>query len=228
MTMKNSMLLTAAVLLFACFAGSSRAATIVPDWNMPGIPDAGFPHFEDAVKVNFAKSGSNWKLTATQRAGTHLFQSDPGTAHNVANSSFSLTAMFDSSLNFTGGNLQIKGKIPSLGVNTSTSLWKTSLTDFGFDINPFDGSPVALGFETSGHSGWAAQFSGGAPESVYLLSPDLSSLAVNLFSHKGVSASINATALTTVPVPAAAWLLGSGLIALFGMRRGGAAAALPA
>jgi len=188
---------------------------------MPGIPEAGFPHFQDAVKVSFAKNGSNWKLTATQANGTHLFQLDPDSSYNVTSASYSLTANFDKRLNFTSGNLKIDGKVPGMGVNRSTTLWKTSLTDFGVDFNPLDGSPIALGFETSGHSGWATQFSSGAPESVSLFSPNLTTLALNLFGHRGVSASINSTAITTVPVPAAVLLFGSALagMAAFGRRK---------
>lgn len=226
MTMKNLMFLAASSLWFAFFAGSSQAATTVPDWNMPGIPDAGLPHFEDAVRIKFQKSGSYWELKATERSGTHRFQYDSSTSHNVNDSSFSLKALFDSDLNFVGGNMKIKGEIHGMGVHDETTLWKSKLTDFGFDFNPYDGSPMALGFKTADHSGWAAQFSSGAPESVYLYSPDLSSLRVHASHHDGGGISINATALTTVPVPAAAWLLGSGLIALMGMRRRGTASAL--
>jgi len=206
------------LLLFAC-ASTSQAMSVVPDWNMPGIPDAGFGHFQDSVRVTFARNGQNWKLTATETGGTSLFQEDPTHAYSLSNTKFMLTANFDSLFHFTGGNMQIKGKIPESGVSSGTLRWNANLTGFGVDINPFDGSPIALGFETRGYSGRATQLADGSPQSVYLFDPRLATLALDLFNHHGSSLSVNATALTTVPVPAAVWLLGSGLIALFGVRR---------
>lgn len=211
--------------MLLAFTGTVQAMSAVPDWNMAGIPHAGLPYFRDAVKVTLARDGSDWKLTATEISGTQLFQKDSAHAYALSNASFMLTANFDSSLDFTGGNMEIKGKIPGLGVNSLTSLWKASLSGFGVDTNPFDGSPIALGFKTSGESGWATQFSHGSPESVYLFDPQLATLALNLFNPREGSVSVNASALTTVPLPAAAWLLGSGLIGLFGFRHKGASAA---
>jgi hypothetical protein len=217
----NSLAMTGAALALLAFTGAARAMSAVPDWNVAGIPDAGFAHFQNGVKVTFAKNGSNWKLTAANNGGSQLFQTDPSHAYSLSKTSFVLTANFNSSLNFTGGNMELKGKIPGLGVNSVISLWKTSLSGFGVDMNPFDGSPFALGFATSGHSGWASRYANGSPESVYLFAPNLATLAFKLFNHQGLSMSVNATALTTVPVPAAVWLLGSALIGLFGARRKG-------
>lgn len=228
MTARIFMPVTVTALLFTLFTGNALASSTVPDWNISGIPDAGFPHFEDSVKVTFARSGSNWKLTANERSGTHRFQLSPTEAYKVTNVDFSLEALFDTNLRFKGGELEIEGKINGLGVNTKTTLWEASLTDFGVDYNPFDGSPIALGFETDNHGGWATLFDSGMPESVYLFTPSLWTLALNVAGGNGTSVNINATALTTVPVPAAVWLLGSGLMALLGGRRRNTVSAAPA
>ncbi|MEK7322147.1 MAG: VPLPA-CTERM sorting domain-containing protein [Pseudomonadota bacterium] len=212
----------AAALLLPTLPGITHAASVVPDFNISGVPDAGFPHFEDKVKLSLSKSGKDWKFTAVNTTGTQLFQKNPTQSYNITSPSFSLTALFDSSLNFKNGTMAIKGKIPSLGVNSTTNLWTATLSNFGFDINPFDGSPISLGWKTTNMTGWGvtAGYAFGTPESVYLYNFGLSSLANMFYGHHGSSFSnVTATALTTVPVPAAVLLLGSGLIALFGLRR---------
>lgn len=113
----------------------------------------------------------------------------------------------------------IKGKVPGLGINSSQTLWSASLSDFGFDFNPNDGSPVSLGWKTNQPFGALNDLYNlsGSAESVYLYDFNPSSFALNFFS--GGSLSINAKAISTVPIPAAVWLLGSALASLAGMRR---------
>ena len=203
-------------LAFGAFAVQSHAHSAVPDWNISEIPEAGFPHFQDRVRVKFERERHGFELTAKERHGMHLFQLDPDTAYQVGNADFELEAHFDRFLNFTGGTLHIAGKIPELGLDHKTTLWDADLSDFGVDLDPFDTSPIALAFETTNQSGWATQFLNGTTESIYLTGLHRLDLS-RMFRRHGVS--FDATAITTVPLPPAVWLLGAGLFALFGMGR---------
>lgn len=121
----------------------------------------------------------------------------------------------------------------------SGELFNTSLSAFGygtgfsdstnawFGISAGHNGPLAIGFRTdyASANGWAKQFEKG-DESVYLYNFSNASVAWNdiLYMLSGGTAgtvgSVNATSITTVPIPAAFWLLGSALTALglFGRR----------
>ncbi|MGH8488550.1 MAG: VPLPA-CTERM sorting domain-containing protein [Gammaproteobacteria bacterium] len=220
-TTVRTWLTAAGVLLLGGFAAPSFAYSVVPDFNVsdPDVPDAGFPHVENSsVKVTLKRNGAaGWKLTAANNASsTFKVQVNPATAHNVTGSkSFQLTSLFNNAFNFTTGSVLIKGMVPGLGINSSQTLWSASLSDFGFDFNPNDGSPVSLGWKTNGPTGKLKDLYDplGIAESVYLYAFNPSSFAF------GRSLSINAKAITTVPIPAAGWLLGSALVSLAGVMR---------
>ncbi|MEK7322146.1 MAG: VPLPA-CTERM sorting domain-containing protein [Pseudomonadota bacterium] len=224
---------TASVLL-STFANVGAASAVAPDFDIDGVPIAGFPHFEDTVKVSFKKMGgrdddgdrngrTGWRLTAMQHGDTHLFQSTTDSNHDVAVPKFSLEADFDEDLNFIKGDMKLSGKIPGLGVRKQT-LWEADLSDFGFNTGA-DGHPRSLGWKIINieDDSWAVEagYSDGiTPESVYLYNFS-SSMLVDMFAAgEGFKINrIDATALTTVPLPAAVWLLGAGLLALTGLRR---------
>lgn len=231
-------------LLLTAFAGAGNAVEMVPTFNIPGVPPAGYPHFENEVKVTFKEARHSrdddddgdaaqhnhnlhkWTLEATKHGRTQIFQIDPDEAHKVQSAKFNLVSAFDEDLNFLDGSVSIEGKIKDLGVDTKTTLWEADLSHFGFDNNASDGSPESLGWTTTDPSGWAvdAGYWSGADESVYLYNftkGNKPSSSIPEMFGKGEGEKINddlhATALTTVPVPAAVWLLGSGLLGLAGL-----------
>jgi hypothetical protein len=219
MKIVNSIGMAGTALLLFVFTGTSQAYSVVPDFNIGGVPDAGFAHVENNnLKVTFAKNGSSgYKLTATYDppgTGSFKVQTNPGTAYNVTGSkTFSLTSFFNNSLGFTSGSLLLKGKVSGLGINSDTTLWSASLSNFGYDINPFDGSPISLGWRTNGPSGALKNLfdPGGSSESIYLWGFNSLNLS-KLLSKQAIS--FNAQGITTVPIPAAVWLFGSALMGM--------------
>lgn len=202
------------------------------------VPQPGYPNFNNGVDLTFSKlkSGSYTLTAKTNTSSPFTFNTSPTNSWNVTGSksgskgSFNLTANFNSSLAFQNGNVKIEGKIPTYNgpgtigtVKTNTqNLYSASLTSFGFDT-----SPLGIGFstKTTNDTGWASQFTtSGSPESVWFYSSNiwqtiLQNVALN-FGKSSWSISLkNLQAVTTVPVPAGVWLMGSALLALTRLRR---------
>lgn len=219
----NSFALPAsAFLLLSGIPGLGHALAVAPNFSVPGIPPPGFQHFDNSVQIHLVKTGSGagatYQMTANWASGTYLFQSDPWTSFNV-NGSYHLVANFNSAGAFVpaGSSVSISGAIPSYtgpgtGVPTGT-LYSADLTAFGADT-VIDATPTALAFKTENPAGWAAQFQG-SPESVYLYGFNVAAFMNSFASAKFRSVLFNnASAYTTVPVPAAFWLFGSAVTGL--------------
>jgi hypothetical protein len=203
------------------------AASAVPNFLIGGVPPAGFPHFENPASITLTKSGTgssaSYLLTSANTSGDFIFQYNSTSAYNVTGT-YNLTASFNAAGVFTGGSLAINGTLP--GYNgpgtapsaTSQNLFSANLVSFGYDIVP-DITPVALGFKTENFSGWATQFSDGSAESAYLYNFNVPGL-MNMFANpKFKTITFQGAALTTVPIPAAVWLFGSGLALISCVRR---------
>lgn len=192
-----------------------RAATVVPEFAVDGIPPAGFPHFENSTRVELNRLNRNtFQLTAVNNGSPFRFQFNQREAYNITRGSYQLTANFRNNGTFLGGSLRITGAIPGLGL-TRQSLFGATLDEFDFNASRAAG-PLSLDFQTGTFTGWAAQF--GTVESVHLFGFDLRGI-VRDFANGALSRErANATAITTVPVPAALPLLGSAL-AGFGLLR---------
>jgi hypothetical protein len=132
---------------------------------------------------------------------------------------FDLSATIDATGTLIGGSLTIGGTVPTLGYNSGTLLTGT-LTSFGF---PNVGSdPFEFLFDATG--GDAAPLYGSGPAGVILsgtgfdgdFSSDFDNLSI------GPGSGIAVANVGVVPLPAALWLFGSGLLGLtvLGRRRG--------
>jgi len=167
------------------------------------IGDIGTPVFINDIKVRAAPSGQ-WKFKGKDGFGFY----DGSTLHDGFQGKFSLTAKFDNSNQLVSSSqLIITGAIPSLGINDkNTTLLTADLDEFMFSGN-------TMAFGTINLSGEICVLLGCSPnESVWFNLDD--ALPLNLKSTPGyVSSGI---AFTTIPVPAAVWLFGSGL-GLLGM-----------
>lgn len=193
------------------FVASTASAFTPPTFNAPGILPAGIPDFTNSATNLFFGFGS-YVLTATGTGGT--FNLNPTQSYSVSNESFTLTADFNSKGQLTGGTESIWGSISGLTSNTYQNLYTASLAAYGVST-----STIGLGFETTGATGWASKFQTG-PESVYLYSPSMASFDSALKSGSPpVFYFGSASALTTVPLPAAGWLLGPALAGLLAAGR---------
>lgn len=240
---RHAVVLASLPLLAAAGIQDAAAYTVPPGLGTePGNPPpAGYPGFYNVSSVKFEKLSSGaFKLTGTGTGGYEFDASPTTPGWSLSSGSFKLTANFTSGLAFnpTGSNVEIKGKIPTYtgsGVinhgglygpgqnvkNTVKTLYKADLLNMGLDL-----SPLAFGFTTdaSDDIGWATQFMTNN-ESVWFYNQNntwaqiLNAIDVNKNRRTWSVTYANLGTITTVPVPAAVWLLGSGLVALFGMRR---------
>ena len=210
-------------------AGNATAQTTVPSFNAPGIPQAGFPDFVNLNNVNlqfgqinffqqsiggYSAGFGDYVLSAS--ASTTYFNLSSTAAYGVSNGSFTAHAVFSPWGQFISGSETITGSIPTLGVAQQT-LYSASFGAFGVST-----SNTALGFQTlySTASGWAKKYES-SNESMYLFSSTQGSLDNALKSGFFLPDYFSTTSseITTVPLPAAAWLFGPALAALFGVAR---------
>ena len=125
--------------------------------------------------------------------------------------SFVLSANVDSAGNASGGSLTIGGTVSSLGFTSSTLLTGT-LSSFGFPAT--GGDPFEFVFDVTGGDA-AGLF--GSQFGVVLTG---TGLPATLFTSNFNNArNGQANAASIVPIPAAVWLFGSGLLGLIGVAR---------
>ena len=182
------------------------------------IPPEGFPRFTNSVKVGVCEfDDGGLTITAENNGFGEFFftLNDGGPRYEVQNGQFLLTA------GLTGSNVRFREH------RNQWYLWPEGLPGplpgdrfnlFSADLGEADASQFissspspSIGFRTlyNTFGGWAAQFAHG-DESVYLTlsNPDPDSL-LGLF---GGLFDGTAETVTTVPLPAAFWLLASGVL----------------
>jgi hypothetical protein len=226
--MKSVSARLAAVFLLASSAGS-YAATVDDLPAIPGIPLAGNPAFVNTLKLKVSNWGDGYKLTATA-AETEPFLFQLGSdSYQITDGTYNLTAYFDqnSNLDTVRSNVQIRGTFSDAalealsGTERQHELWGGNLFSARLDNVglSLEGGNLAVGFGIADFGGWASQF--GNYESIWLF--DFNPSASNLFAlldglYKGT---LEASAITTVPLPAGIWLMGSVLVGfgLIGTRR---------
>ena len=185
------------VLLITTVASSSVYASIIP-----GITDPSLPQFKHNVKLQ-ANNGS-W--SAKTNNGNKAFTFNDGTTiWNGDGFKFNFSATFNKNTGiFDSGSMSIQGTIPGLGITDKmTVLMSADLSSFGYLPNS-----SLLGFNTSN----------------IICDPGLGvtcTTAESVFFDLGMSwgatfdplSHINTTAIatTSVPLPAAVWLFGTGL-----------------
>lgn len=201
--------------LLVTYSPLSNASVIV----LPGIPEAGSPNFSNNAQVNLFDLGGTYLLAATNAGATVSFNHESGSVSSSAThpADFLLTAQFNGNGSYRAGTgtLRISGEIPYPyanlpGVYISGNLLTATLDSFAFDAN-------TLGFSTTLVSGFGTLF--GTAESVYLSATGLSN-TLGFTSGSLVAANaLQASAITTVPVPGAVWLFGSAMAGFLVSRR---------
>ena len=226
--------LTGAVLLsvIGLFGSNqAQALTVDPNASLPGIPMAGTPSFNfndlggdysntidswftNLVYVQSNGIGNGYTLYAYAE-GNFTFYGDPSTSYEGTDGVFNLQADFDDAGNLLGGGtVTIDGIIPDIGINSSTQLMSADLSSYafqddlvGFAIDNITCAPEVAAFDCQT-----------GPESIYFFTagnfPDIGSLA-------GEDYQTTMASKTTVPVPAAVWLMlsGLGLLGTFAYRK---------
>jgi hypothetical protein len=177
-------------------------------YQLPGInpsdpTDFGQVFLTD-VKASYKlkKTGSTLKATQEKKS-FDLWVA--GTRYDVTKGTYSLTAQFDSSGNLIDGFVEIKGAVEGLDVNKKGVLATMSLTEFAYTED-------LIGFNTADLECPSFDFCTDT-ESVYLTGFE------DGFDFDAKKWSSSADAITTIPLPAAAWLFGSALLGLGAMKR---------
>jgi len=152
-------------------------------------------------------------LTVSGNAST-LEDDGVGPAESIdstcCGTTFNLSATIDSAGIASGGSLTIGGTVAALGFNSGTLLTGT-LGSFGFPAA--GGDPLEFVFDVTGGDA-AGLF--GAQFGVVLTG---TGLPPTLFSGGFNSRAGQANAAAIIPIPAAVWLFGSGLLGLMGIAR---------
>jgi hypothetical protein len=225
--MRRSILQSGAALLSVAALGAAgtlvartaNAAVTPPVFDLPGIPQAGFPDFSNSDNVSLAflgvPFGGDYLLAASGSAGT--FNLTSARSYRVNDELFAMYAEFNSKGRFISGGETIFGTIPGLTSNRFQNLYSVA-----FDKYAVSPSTVGLEFESvlSTASGFASRYQN-TDESLYLYSSALASLDRALASGKSLPSFFTASVseFTTVPLPAAGWLLGAGLLGLIFVAR---------
>jgi hypothetical protein len=138
-----------------------------------------------------------------------------GDPEDIIDGSFILDASIDDSGTLIGGTVTITGLVPALGLGGATPLLTGSLTDFGFPA-PGDGDLLEFLFSVTG--GDAAGLYGGLDSIAgFALSNGTGFPGDFLGDFTGGGTAV--TDVAPVPLPAALWLFGAGLLGLVGVAR---------
>jgi hypothetical protein len=200
----------------ALVSAGSSAATTCDSNSISGLVDGSYPCFETSIEFRFKSHGPHPDtLTATYNSKTHkgggisLFQLSSTDSYSITNTVFDFSANIQHSI--LTGSMSISGKIDSL--NASGLLMTANLTGV------YGEAGNLVGFNTkdiwcSAAINDAIGGSGCTKAEVVYFSLDK---ALDLNARH--SQKIYGIAYTSVPLPATAWLFGSGLLGLVGIAR---------
>jgi hypothetical protein len=182
--------------------------------SLPNIRDGSYPYFDNGVKVKYKdKKDGDFKIKVKQdnKSGRSVFFLNLDEFYFVAKPKYKFRAEVKDGV-LKKGSVKVQGIIQDLGITKRTTLMEADLEgDWTFSL---DGQ--LLGFDTTNlfcHEAFA-QYCTNA-ESVYLALAE----SINEVLDTGKKLKTTATAVTTIPIPAAVWLFGSGLLCLAGIAR---------
>ncbi|MDH3527343.1 MAG: hypothetical protein OEN52_04965 [Gammaproteobacteria bacterium] len=225
---RNSLALLGTTVFLVVVIGVSAHASDLeynPDgtvvgYSLPGLRPAGGPNFENDVSVRWIQKGPGGKagnivIARTNRGDNMYLNMSPTESYMVTNPSYFLIANFNSQGDMIGRNsVTIRGSIDDSVFGQYSGLLMTAdLAEFAYGTNSF--GEDLLGFNTENifcpHFDFCT-----INESAYL---NLGLLGLDADMANWGSFVASGTAVTTIPVPAAVWLFGSGLLGLLGIAR---------
>ena len=201
-------------LLLAVMMNGSASAEFVPGLELPGIVPASYPNFENSVRVKVLQKGKKgFRLKVRKKGSLRDFNLTSSESYRLKGGNYKLTANFDTEGKFLDGTVKIKGKIKTeFGKSKGSTLMTATLSSFAYE-------DTLLGFNTQNIvcNDFINDLIGGGgctnAESVFIdLQKGGFDPTIRGFKSNGI-------AVTSVPVPAAVWLFGSGLLALVGVAR---------
>jgi hypothetical protein len=169
------------------------------------ILPSGSPAFYNNVTIDMNDAGSNNGEARLQVKGRGDFVFDNGDSFlNGIKAIFKLTAFYDDSGNLVSGDMHIKGGIPSLGIDKGTTLMTADISEWNLHDDP---------------NLWAFGTTNIVCSPLLLVTCTLNeSVYISLLGNGGFDGNFSngrfltpGFAVTTVPIPAAAWLFGSAL-----------------
>jgi hypothetical protein len=183
---------------------------------LPGLVDGSYPFFLQNVKVSLKnKKHGDFRLKARNR-GAAARKSTLYVSPSIDDTYAINRTFFRFKARYKNGNLtgriRIKGKMPELGINKRRTLMTADLK------GEWNSTGQLIGFNTMNiecHDAINEVITCTTDEVIYL--SELED-ALDLGGPKGKFRTTG-LAVTSVPVPATAWLLGSGLIGLVGVAR---------
>jgi hypothetical protein len=223
-------ILTAAVSVFmlAAVAGNAYAGFLSEGSNgvniefsgLDGIVDSSFPNFYNTVKVKVLKNGNKgFKVKVRKKGSDNFFNPPSSESLKIKGGNYKLDAFFDTSGNFLEGSVEIKGTVETSAGKAKGTLMTATLGLNGYSDIAFNYTSNLLGFNTRNivcNDVINESLGGGG-------CTENESVIIQLYeggfdpTNKGYKS--NGLAVTSVPVPAAVWLFGSGLVGLVGMAR---------
>ena len=222
----------AATVLMLAAVGNTYAVSVLPLPELPGITPVSFPDFGYMVKVKVSEQGQKgFKLKARGTGGGNYLTLPGSESLMIKGGGYKLDAMFDPYGNFLEGSLKITGSLDTdagkaAGILMTASLGSGEAVDtlmMAAIVHRFDGGDVVYTssmFAFNTHdvvcNPVIDALVGGCTsnEFIYIaLEGDGFAPTVKNFKSDGLAS------VAAVPVPAAVWLFGSGLLGLVGLAR---------
>lgn len=178
-----------------------------------GIIPPSYPNFIESINASLTKSSTGSVFTASFDANKNVSNivKSSTSYFPITNTVFSLTANFGSNNGFKSGSMSISGTVAGLGINSPTTLMSATLTKFD---SKFDGAYIGFNTKNIVCDPRINAYVGGCSTSESVIFK-----LENNFTFSGKGWTSKGMALTSVPIPAAAWLFGSGLLGLAGIAR---------
>jgi hypothetical protein len=205
---------------YAGFVSQGPGGVHVGFIGLDDIVPASFPNFENTVKVKVTKKGNRgYRLKVRKKGKGSYFNPSSSESLTIKGGNYKLDAYFDNFGNFLEGTVEIKGKVETSAGTARGTLMTATLGINKFSDTAFAYTSTLLGFNTRDIvcNSVINDFLGGGgcttDESVIIALQD------GGFDPTEIGYKSDGLAVTSVPVPAAAWLFGSGLLGLVGMAR---------